>query len=785
MRYILLIKNNLKRSVIIAITLVFLVSVAMCAIIVSMNSLMQMDKTVEDVKDKTNCADVSIMMPKVTHEEAVEDILSDVDSIKETEKEEVYYFGDGSIANENLDDNGDELPILIERISFKRNMSKIHTLEESSTKHDNGIYLPYYLNVAKEYKLGDTVKLSLGGRNYKCTVDGFYEEINFANPSNFSTYMILISDKTWDEISDNATAMNEFWLWRGISDGKVSTDDIETEFTKKFNEKYDLGLESGFVLSYDTMKVGTIMFPNIIMGILLGLAGVLLIIAIVVIRFQIITYIQQNYKNIGVMEATGYTTSDLILVFVGMFALITVGGVALGEAVSIIGGEAINFLLGVTTGLQWKVIPNASLYIIAPVVMIIFVAIVSVFASLKIRKITVLNALRDGINTHNFKRNYFALEKTPLPLNLTIGIKGIMASLKQNISIAFIVCLLSFSVAFSFVAVDNFDGDSDSMWSFIGLEKGDVQFYFKDESLKKEINDHEDIKQILEQTTINTTISFKDKEQTLQTKVSPDFSKHNKNLIVEGRYPEVDNEISLTTLIAEKLDVGINDVVSVLCEDKQQEYIVVGLTQQTSNLGRSSAMTLEGARRVSPSIQINTGNYILKEGVNVNDFIQEIYEQYGNDKVVLSNLQKIMKDIMTTYSMTMNALCVGMLIVTVIVVTLILYLLVSVKILKERRNYGVSKAMGYTTSQLIIQILSGFMPQIILGCAIGAILAMVGTNPLIAMSMSSVGFKKCTFTIPVGPIILVSIAVIILAFIITAVTSIRIRKITPVQLIEE
>ena len=785
MRYILLIKNNLKRSVIIAITLVFLVSVAMCAIIVSMNSLMQMDKTVEDVKDKTNCADVSIMMPKVTHEEAVEDILSDVDSIKETEKEEVYYFGDGSIANENLDDNGDELPILIERISFKRNMSKIHTLEESSTKHDNGIYLPYYLNVAKEYKLGDTVKLSLGSRDYKCTVDGFYEEINFANPSNFSTYMILVSDKTWNEISENATVMNEFLFWRGISDGKVSTDDIETEFTKKFNEKYDLGLELGFVLSYDTMKVGATMFPNIIMGILLGLAGVLLIIAIVVIRFQIITYIQQNYKNIGVMEATGYTTSDLILVFVGMFALITVGGVALGEAVSILGGEAINFLLGVTTGLQWKVIPNASLYIIAPVVMIIFVAIVSVFASLKIRKITVLNALRDGINTHNFKRNYFALEKTPLPLNLTIGIKGIMASLKQNISIAFIVCLLSFSVAFSFVAVDNFDGDSDSMWSFIGLEKGDVQFYFKDESLKKEINDHEDIQQILEQITINTTISFKDKEQTLQTKVSPDFSKHNKNLIVEGRYPEVDNEISLTTLIAEKLDVGINDVVSVLCEDKQQEYIVVGLTQQTSNLGRSSAMTLEGARRVSPSIQINTGNYILEEGVNVNDFIQEIYKQYGNDKVVLSNLQKIMKDIMTTYSMTMNALCVGMLIVTVIVVTLILYLLVSVKILKERRNYGVSKAMGYTTSQLIIQILSGFMPQIILGCAIGAILAMVGTNPLIAMSMSSVGFKKCTFTIPVGPIILVSIAVIILAFIITAVTSIRIRKITPVQLIEE
>lgn len=786
MRFLLLIKNNLKRSVVTAITLVFLVSVAMSMILVSLNSIIQMDENVQNVKEITNSADISVMMPESTHKDAVEDVLGDISSIKEMEREDVFYFGDGSIKNESLSDKGDELPILIEKNSFERKMSKAHILEKVTKAHKNGAYLPYYLKVAKNYKLGDTVKLSLSGKEYKCVVDGFYEEINFANPSNFSTYMIFVSDNTWDEIESNATVMNTFLFWRGISFGNVSTDEIETEFTKSFNEKYDIGLGSGFVLSYDTMKVGATMFPNIIMGILLGLAGVLLVIAIVVIRFQIVTYIQQNYKNIGVMEATGYTTKDMILVFVGMFTVITVTGVLAGEIISVAGGGAINFLLGLTTGLQWQLIPNVALYIMAAVFMLIFVALVSFFASLKIRKITVLNALRDGINTHNFKRNYFAMEKTPLPLNFTIALKGIMAALRQNVSIVFIVCLLSFSVGFSFVAVENFNGDSDSMWSFIGMEKGDVQFYFKDESIKNDVNKHKDIESILEQISINTTISSSESgaEQTLQTKVSPDFKQHNKDLIVEGRYPEASNEISLTTLIADKLDVGINDVVSVLCEDVKQEYIVVGITQQTSNLGRSSALTLDGAKRISPDIVINTGNYILKEGVEVNNFVNDIYKQYGNDRIVLSNLQKIMKDIMTTYSMTMNALCIVMLFITIIVVTLILYLLVSVKVLKERRNFGVAKACGYTTGQLIVQILCGFMPQIVIGCIIGAVLAMVGTNPLVALSMSSVGFKKCTFTIPVASIVGVSAAVIILALLITIFTALRIRKITPAELIE-
>ena len=129
------------------------------------------------------------------------------------------------------------------------------------------------------------------------------------------------------------------------------------------------------------------------------------------------------------------------------------------------------------------------------------------------------------------------MEKTPLPLNFTIALKGIMAALRQNVSIVFIVCLLSFSVGFSFVAVENFNGDSDSMWSFIGMEKGDVQFYFKDESIKNDVNKHKDIERILEQLSINTTISSAKSgaEQTLQTKVSPDFKQYNKDLIVEGK----------------------------------------------------------------------------------------------------------------------------------------------------------------------------------------------------------------------------------------------------------
>lgn len=785
MRHLLLIKNNLKRSVVTAITLIFLVGVAMCTILVSMNSLLQTENTIEAVRERTNAADIEILMPRVTHEKPVDDILSQIETIRETEREDVLFFQDGSIKNREKNNSGDELPIIIQKGSHDRKLSRLNTVEESSKKHSNGIYLPYYLGVAKDYKLGDKVSFYLSGKECKGIVDGFYQDIFFANPSNYAAYLIYVTDEMWENISENANNVNEFYFWRVISEGEASTDDLDTEFTKKFNEKYEIGLESGSVLSYDSMKTGMTMFPSIVIGIILGLAGVLLIIAIVVIRFQIITYIQQNYKNIGVMEATGYTSKDLILVFVGMFILISLVGIGLGEGVSILGGHWVNLLLGMITGIKWAILPNVTLYTLAAVFMVAFVALVSVFASLKIRKITVLNALRDGINTHNFKKNHFSLEKTPLPLNLTIGLKGIMASLRQNVSIVFIICLLSFSVTFSFTLSENFDAESNAIWTFIGMERGDIHYSYKSEDIKNEVSKNEDIAQILEQGEIDTTISSKEKEQTLETKVSPDFDKYSKDVIVEGRFPKADNEISLTTLIAKKLEVGINDVVTVLCGDKKEEYIVVGITQQTSNLGRSSALTYDGAKKVVPNLKINTGIYTLKEGVDINKFINSIYEKYGNKEVVFSNLQKLMNDMMTMFSIPIMLLCVGMLALTVIVVTLVLYLLVSVKVLKEKRNYGVAKAMGYTTGQLFVQIISGFMPQIIIGCTLGATLAVFGTNPLIALCMASVGFKKCSFTIPVVPIVLIVIAVVLLAFIITMSTAVRIRKITPAQLVEQ
>ena len=53
--------------------------------------------------------------------------------------------------------------------------------------------------------------------------------------------------------------------------------------------------------------------------------------------------------------------------------------------------------------------------------------------------ITVLDALRGGISTHNFKKNHFALEKTSMPLDLALSGKSIFGRPKKSIFIALIV----------------------------------------------------------------------------------------------------------------------------------------------------------------------------------------------------------------------------------------------------------------------------------------------------------------------------------------------------------
>ena len=74
------------------------------------------------------------------------------------------------------------------------------------------------------------------------------------------------------------------------------------------------------------------------------------------------------------------------------------------------------------------------------------------------------------------------------------------------------------------------------------------------------------------------------------------------------------------------------------------------------------------------------------------------------------------------YIAAVYAIMLMVLIITVIVVVMILYLVIKTMIIKRKKEFGVMKAIGYSTIQLMNQISISFLPVIITGVAIGGVL---------------------------------------------------------------
>lgn len=93
------------------------------------------------------------------------------------------------------------------------------------------------------------------------------------------------------------------------------------------------------------------------------------------------------------------------------------------------------------------------------------------------------------------------------------------------------------------------------------------------------------------------------------------------------------------------------------------------------------------------------------------------------------------------------------------------------------------KALGFTTRQLIVQTALSFMPTAVLSTIIGLILCSLIINPLTALFLNGIGIVKCTFIVPAGFIAAAGCGLVLFAFAMACLLSLKIRKITPKALL--
>ena len=116
---------------------------------------------------------------------------------------------------------------------------------------------------------------------------------------------------------------------------------------------------------------------------------------------------------------------------------------------------------------------------------------------------------------------------------------------------------------------------------------------------------------------------------------------------------------------------------------------------------------------------------------------------------------------------------------------MILYLVIKTMILKRKREFGILKATGYTTLQLMTQIALSFVPIVIAGVIMGGVLGCLYTNSLLTLLLSGAGIHNVKFIVKIPPIVMLCIGLVVLAYLVSMLISRRIKWISAYGLITE
>lgn len=202
-------------------------------------------------------------------------------------------------------------------------------------------------------------------------------------------------------------------------------------------------------------------------------------------------------------------------------------------------------------------------------------------------------------------------------------------------------------------------------------------------------------------------------------------------------------------------------------------------------LGKDSIMLIDGYDRIKTD-NVNGAIYInLKDGCDIDAFVESVINdvQVSAKIVTAMNIRAIIDGALSVLTIIVAALVGVFLIIILAIIALSIYLIAKTFLLRKKKDYGIQKALGYTTRQLVLQTALGFMPVVILAVIAGFAIGVLTINPLLTVLFGGIGIMKAMFEIPAGLTIAFAAAIVVFSFGISCLVSLRVRKITPRALI--
>lgn len=647
--------------------------------------------------------------------------------IKEWSSSETLIPGDASLYV-----NGDSLTLDVKGsevgyVTQKKEIDILLNLDnEVVNVQDGQIAVPIIFMQWSDLKIGDTLTICFGEYQKTFVINDFLRDPIYGSTM-MSSKRIVLSDSDYAEmkhmIADGITSFS-FILY---DESQLSA------FSKDFQSS-DMPQNSFFV-DMSLIRLSYSVANGITIGLVLLCSFLLVLIAFLTLRYTILSTIEEDFREIGVMKAIGFNLSGIIRLYISKYVFLSIAACAAGLGL----GQLLLQVLNANLLLYLGTPDNGTVGLTASIgAVMLILAVVLLFCLLTLRRIgrmTVIDAIRAGnIGETYSERKWLALSRRRmLNVNILIGIKEVFLKLRVYI-LLFIVYLLCTFICILPINVKNTLAAPETV-GYMGMPVSDLFIYTGEKERVDELAVLLDQDADVTKWALYVDEQYKIKNADGQTQYfrttvgdqalfPPVYS--------SGTPPVLPNEIALSYLLAKDLGKSVGDSVFIETGTEERSMLICGIFQDVSNGGRSMRSCLELG-------VFDTFYWMFN--VCINGDATAKASEYKNQLsgVTITTLDEQSEQYIGETVRQMDSLGILLAAIAMLVSALITALFVKMLTAKETSQIAVMKNLGFSQKHIRLQYITRIGLILLTGILSGTLLANIGGERIMSLVIATMG----------------------------------------------
>lgn len=643
------------------------------------------------------------------------------------------------------------------------------------------IYLSYGSKSIFKCDIGDKITAHSMSGDYEFTIKGFVTEPMIgAMPIGWKWQ--FISHEDLDIISAANARLNNDDKWgTGYIIELYKTDDCglsDGKFRRQINLDTDIISNSWGSLTKEMSMHYTNIYSDNVLGILLGFILILAIVVLIVIGHSISTGIELDYTNLGVLKSQGFSSTRIRFSILLQYIIAEIVGSIIGVICAL---PFISVLTGVFDPISGHLtetklaLGQTILYLLGIIaVSIVFIILVT----RKICNISPIRAISGGRNEIYFDSRL----RLPISagfLSSTLALRQFTSAKRRYFASIIIAAILIFFMLMVNTLCDA--TSSRKALKSMGMDYSDITINFKEKQSK------DDIDKLLEKVSEHADIQTRYFSNGMYISINGDEIHCSINfypediLVTKGRAPIYDNEIVITDIVADELDLKIGDSVDLSKYDNHSEFIVSGIYPSLSDTGMAISINGNAGEKLGIRQKTVRGGIELKEPEKADEIKEMLENEYGenievsagsgNDTELYDTAIKAVRIVIYSFSLFFALVVVSM--------------VSSKTFTQEKTDIGIFKSQGFTTSKLRLQFAVRFLIVSLIGTLIGTFLGILFTSKLLTVMLRGIGITTMSASFTLMGILIPAALICICFFLFALLVSGKIKKVGIRQLISE